>query len=60
MEFSVQFRVRRAIGNTPWADFIVVDRDYFEIPESEIDDIQVLETWVGGERVYDASQGDAQ
>jgi predicted amidohydrolase YtcJ len=43
-----------------WADFIVVDRDYFEIPESEIDDIQVLETWVGGERVYDASQGDAQ
>lgn len=41
-----------------WADFIVVDRDYFEIPESEIDDIQVLETWVGGERVFDAAAAD--
>ncbi len=37
-----------------WADFIVVDRDFFEIPATEIDDIQVLETWVGGERVYAA------
>lgn len=35
-----------------WADFIVVDRDYFAIPESEIDDIQVLQTWVGGDLVY--------
>ena len=37
-----------------WADFIVVDRDYFEIPADEIDDIVVLETWVGGEQVYGA------
>jgi predicted amidohydrolase YtcJ len=35
-----------------WADFIIVDRDYFEIPSDQIDDIQVLETWVAGERVY--------
>ncbi|MDJ0711842.1 MAG: amidohydrolase [Woeseiaceae bacterium] len=35
-----------------WADFIVIDRDYFEIPAAEIDDIVVLETWVAGERVY--------
>lgn len=35
-----------------WADFIVIDRNYFEIPASEIDDIIVLETWVAGERVY--------
>jgi predicted amidohydrolase YtcJ len=35
-----------------WADFIIVDRDYFEIPSEQIDDIQVLETWVAGERVY--------
>lgn len=40
-----------------WADFIVVDRDYFEIPASEIDNIRVLETWVGGERVYTAGEG---
>ncbi len=39
-----------------WADFIVIDRNYFEIPASEIDDIQVLETWVGGERVYAAGE----
>jgi len=36
-----------------WADFIVVDRDFFEIPEAEIDDIQVIQTWVGGELVYE-------
>ena len=36
-----------------WADFIVVDRDFFEIPEEEIDDIQVIQTWVGGELVYE-------
>jgi len=41
-----------------WADFIVVDRDYFEITVSEIDDIQVLQTWVGGELVYDATAGE--
>mgnify|MGYP001814299366 CR=1 FL=1 len=38
-----------------WADFIVIDRDYFTIPANEIDDIQVLQTWVGGEKVYDAN-----
>ena len=37
-----------------WADFILVDRDYFEIPASEIDDIQVLQTWLGGTLVYEA------
>lgn len=36
-----------------WADFIVVDRDYFEIPAAEIDDIQILQTWVGGELVFE-------
>ena len=38
-----------------WADFIIIDRDYFTIPASEIDDIKVLQTWVGGEKVYDAN-----
>ncbi len=41
-----------------WADFIVVDRDYFEIPVDEIDDIEVLQTWVGGKLVYDAASGE--
>jgi predicted amidohydrolase YtcJ len=39
-----------------WADFIVIDRDYFEVPASEIDDIQVLETWVAGEKVFAAEE----
>ena len=41
-----------------WADFIVVDRDYFEIPASEIDDIRVLQTWVGGKLVYEGTAGE--
>ena len=39
-----------------WADFIIVDRDYFEIPAAEIDDIRVLQTWVGGQLVFDAAE----
>ena len=35
-----------------WADFIIIDRDFFTVPASEIDDIVVLETWVAGEQVY--------
>jgi len=38
-----------------WADFILIDRDYFTVAASEIDDIKVLQTWVGGEKVYDAN-----
>lgn len=37
-----------------WADFIIIDRNYFEVPAAEIDDIQVLETWVGGQQVFKA------
>jgi hypothetical protein len=39
-----------------WADFIIVDRDYFTIPAAEIDDIQVIQTWVGGQLVFDATE----
>jgi len=34
------------------ADFLVIDRDLFDIPASEIWQIQVLETWVNGELAY--------
>ncbi len=43
-----------------WADFIVVDRDFIEIPDSEIDDIQVLQTWVGGDLVYERCADETQ
>ena len=35
-----------------WADFIVIDRDYFTVPERQIADIKVLQTWVAGKRVW--------
>jgi predicted amidohydrolase YtcJ len=35
-----------------YADFILVDRDMFDVPASELWKLQVLQTWVGGKRVY--------
>lgn len=35
-----------------WADFILIDQDYFKMPASEIWQINVLETWVAGKNVY--------
>ncbi len=34
-----------------WADFILIDRDYFQVPENEIDDIRVEATYVAGKRL---------
>ena len=39
-----------------WADFIVIDRDYFECAASDIDDIVVLETWVAGKKAFDRQE----
>ncbi len=39
-----------------WADFILIDRNYFTIPASEIDDIRVVQTWVGGEKIFDVNK----
>ena len=36
-----------------WADFILVDRDIFNIDPSQIRTTQVLETWVGGKQVFE-------
>lgn len=36
-----------------WADFILIDRDYFNIPASEIWQIEVLQTWLAGEKLYE-------
>jgi hypothetical protein len=37
-----------------WADFVLLDRDPFEIPAATLWQVTVEETWVGGERVYAA------
>ena len=38
-----------------WADFVLLDRDYFEVPASEIHEITVLETWLAGNKVFSAN-----
>jgi predicted amidohydrolase YtcJ len=35
-----------------WADFIVTDRDLFQVAASDIGHIGVLQTWLGGRQVY--------
>jgi predicted amidohydrolase YtcJ len=35
-----------------WADFILIDRDLFAIPATDLWKVQVEETWLAGERVY--------
>lgn len=36
-----------------FADFIVIDRDVLAIPPEQLKDVQVLQTWVGGELIYE-------
>ncbi|WP_404342879.1 amidohydrolase [Pseudoalteromonas mariniglutinosa] len=35
-----------------WADFILIDKDYFTVPVSEIFTINVEQTWIAGELKY--------
>jgi predicted amidohydrolase YtcJ len=35
-----------------WADFIVIDRDIFKTSPEQLGKTQVLQTWMGGKRVY--------
>lgn len=35
-----------------WADFIIIDRDFFEVPANEIWRTEVLETWLAGQKIY--------
>ncbi len=35
-----------------FADFIVVDRDPFDVDENELKNVEIMETYVGGERVF--------
>jgi predicted amidohydrolase YtcJ len=36
-----------------WADFILIDRDFFEVDASEIWQSEVLQTWVAGRKVFE-------
>jgi len=35
-----------------WADFVIVDRDPTKVDASSLENTQVVETWVGGKRVW--------
>lgn len=35
-----------------WADFILVDKDYFKVPVEEVFTIKVEQTWIAGEQRY--------
>ena len=35
-----------------WADFVILDQDIMEIPMEEVPEVDVLQTWSHGERVY--------
>ena len=41
-----------SIEGGKWADLAVLDRNPLEIPEEEIVELKVEETWIAGERVY--------
>jgi hypothetical protein len=42
------------------ADFIVVDRDILSVPTSQLKDVHVLATYVGGRQVQGAAAGQSK
>lgn len=37
-----------------YADFVVLDRDIMQVPDTQILSTRVISTWIGGKRVYEA------
>ncbi|MTI89144.1 MAG: amidohydrolase [Balneolaceae bacterium] len=48
-----QEEVLGSLEKGKWADFIVIDQDYFEVPAREIWQLHVEQTWVAGEKVFE-------
>jgi len=47
-----QDKVLGSLEKGKWADFILLDQDYFSVKEEDIWKIKVLETWQAGKPVY--------
>ncbi|MBC3767705.1 amidohydrolase [Neptunicella marina] len=47
-----QEKVIGGLSKNQWADFVVIDRDIFAIPEQDLWKVQVLQTWVAGKQQY--------
>ena len=56
--FSQEEHVKGRIAPGQFADFAILDADYFSVPEEQIDDIESVLTVVAGEVVYAAAPFD--
>ncbi len=54
LEFSEDIKGKIKAGKL--ADFVVIDRDYFQIPAEEIHKIEVVMTVLGGKSVYEQKE----
>lgn len=46
-------KIKGSLEKGKLADFVLIDRDYFKCPATEIKDIQVIKTILGGKIVYE-------
>ena len=54
---SYEEEIKGTIKEGKLADFVVVDKDPFHVEPFEIKDIKVLQTYLGGEKVFDIEGG---
>ncbi|HLM80666.1 MAG TPA: amidohydrolase [Terriglobales bacterium] len=50
-------RLKGSLAPGKLADFVVVDRDVLSVPTDELKDVEVLQSWVGGQQIYGKSSG---
>lgn len=51
-EYVLREKILGSLEPGKWADFMIIDRDYLNIPDEELSKINVLMTVVGGKPVY--------